>query len=85
MDKVEVDQGQRMADNIEVFMNVHKAELLEMWAVLEQDIDLIIMDMLMAGFDEIKTRAVQICEQEGGNYAEDVEKIKSIINKDGIE
>lgn len=61
----EVDYADRLGNNLDIFMAVHRADLGVMMMALDRDVDLILMDMLMAGFNEIKTVAMQSLEQMG--------------------
>lgn len=83
----EVDKGQRFADNLDLFMDVHRAELTVMCAVLDQDADLVLMDMFICGFEEIKTRAMQTAEHDDMDYNRLVEQMKEFIKaeKEGKE
>lgn len=60
-----VDYADRLANNLDTFMAVHRADLGVMMMALDRAVDLILMDMLMAGFEEIKTIAMQSLEEIG--------------------
>lgn len=73
--------GERMFGNLDVFMQVHRADLVAMSVALDMDVDLLLMDMIVAGFEEIKTRAIQSLED--GKYGTLIESVKRQIG--GVE
>lgn len=64
----------RLAGNLDTFMMVHKADLVAMCLTMDLDVDLLLMDMVAAGYQEVKTRAMQMLA--GGEYDKLVESIR---------
>lgn len=67
----------RLAGNLDVFLKVHRADLIAMSLTLDIDVDLLLMDMMAAGFQEVKTRAMQSLQD--GKYDTLIDSIKKQI------
>lgn len=70
----------RLANNLDVFMQVHRADLVAMALTLDIDVDLLLMDMVAAGYQEVKTRAMQSLQE--GKYDTLIESIRKQIGRD---
>ena len=56
----EVDKGQRLVDNMEIFIHDHASELFIMTSVMNKDIDELIMEMLTEGYGTLRSLAQQM-------------------------
>ncbi len=56
----EVDKGQRLVDNMELFIHEHSSELFIMTSILDKDIDEILMEMVTEGYATLRYRAQQL-------------------------
>lgn len=79
---VEVDVAERMASNLDVFMESHRAHLIAICTELEQDVDLVLMDMLCCGFNEVMGRAQQMAEENGEDFGAMVRRAKAFVKAD---
>ena len=66
--------AERLSGNMDAFMKTHRADIAAMCISLDLDVDLIIMDMVMAGYEEIRTRAMQM--MAAGKFDELVKSVK---------
>lgn len=75
----EVDYAQRLGDSLDAFLTAHRADLGAMMCALDTDVDMLIMDMLMAGYEEMQSRAVMLMTHDGKDYAALVDEFKELV------
>ena len=79
MTEPEVDYGTRMANNLDVFMNIHKAEIVLMADVLDLDVDLLLMEYVMSGYNAVKGICMEALERDGKDYVVKLAEYKAMI------
>ena len=75
----EVDYSDRLASNLQTFINAHKAELIVQSNALELDVDLLIMEYIVNGFNAVKSIAYQELEQKKRDYIIELAEVKAMI------
>ena len=76
----EVDKAQRLVDNLEEFIHKHRAEIFQISAVMNEDIDEVVMDMVLAGYVEVRNQAQQMSEVSNEEWSKVVELTSKIID-----
>lgn len=79
MTEPEVDIAVRLANNLDAFMNVHKAEIILMADVLKLDVDLLLMEYVMSGYNAVKGICMEALERDGKDYIVKLAEYKAMI------
>lgn len=79
MTEPEVDYATRLANNLDAFMNIHKAEIVLMADVLNLDVDLLLMEYVMSGYNSVKGICMEALERDGKDYIVKLAEYKAMI------
>ena len=75
----EVDTGQRLIDNMENFIHVHRSELFVMTSIFDEDMDEVIMEMLLEGYGSLRDRAQQMTEVSNEDWDRIIEATDKVV------
>ena len=75
----EVDVADRAMNNMESFIHKHRAELFNICVVVHKDPEVVLLDMLMSGFEVIRNEVQQALEVSNEEWAEVAESTDNIL------
>lgn len=75
----DVDIVERLGSNIDTFLDVHRAEICLMCDQLKIDVDLLLMEYIMHGFNSVKAIVMEAMERDGMDYNKRLTEIKGYI------